>query len=226
MSCPCKGTWKEPCMECYGRALKRRIEERETVGETSQDLPIQLGKADVPASAIAALNGTLTETPEMVGARKFCANLGLLRYLVLLGPPGRGKTVAAAWALRHELKTNNWNNSTTFGATHPCLFVPASRLTRVSNFEAVDKQWVGELEKVRMLVLDDAGDEANAVGVQTLRDLLLHRERKARPTVVTSNLRAAAFGERYGQALMDRIRSVGELVESPGKSMRRLHVVA
>lgn len=221
MRCPCTDTWKFPCRECYAAQLKARAEQLDGA-PASEELGLQLQKAGVPGSAIADLATTLKVTPALDAAKKFARSpRGLVRTLALLGPAGRGKTVAAAWVMREKLRVDGWNNTATGTLISPVLFVDACRLTRVSNFDALDSQWLSELERVDVLVLDDAGDEGTAQGAGLLSDLARKRHGKQRRTVITSNLTKDAFERRYGNALTDRIKSEGILAELPGVSMRK-----
>ncbi len=130
--------------------------------------------------------------------------------LVLSGDPGRGKTVAAAWWLLQHL--DGKRNS---------LFVSAARLSRWERYDR------GEMDRLLLaprLVIDDLGEEFNdtkgnflAVLDETVCDRIANR----RPTVITTNLTAELFFDRYGQRIRDRIREAGRFVVSAGASMRQ-----
>lgn len=221
MSCPCQGTWRHPCAECYQSQLRGRIAEQ-AAGPTAEELELALRKCDVPGAILAALRVQLIPNDYLKAARAFFkAPNQLQRTAVFLGPPGKGKSVAAGWLMREVLKDLGWNNAPTGGLAFPARFVSAAQLTRISSYDKLDSDWLNDLHRVRLLVVDDAGDEATAIGKDTLGGLLLDRHNKLRRTVITSNLRRAALTERYGGALLDRATGEGVLIESAGQSMRQ-----
>src|SRR5262249_31101876 len=106
----------------------------------------------------------------------------------LSGNPGVGKTIAAC----------EWLLSRRSG-----LFVKAPSLARI------DRAKVPGLLNAHALVLDDLGVEyidAKGFLSSLLDELIDHRYDLRLPTVITTNLDAAAFKERYGARVIDRIR--------------------
>jgi IstB-like ATP binding protein len=125
--------------------------------------------------------------------------------IVLAGPVGTGKTVAAAW----------W----AIGARVAFRFVRAAELVRVGRFDARWETWLG----ARALCLDDLGAEyADAKGsFASDMDLLVDTfYADARPMIITTNLDAAAFRERYGERVHDRIRDCATWANVDGTTMR------
>lgn len=135
--------------------------------------------------------------------------------VVLSGPNGVGKTVAATWwALRAPVAP---------------MFVRASTYARAPRYggeEATTKaKWLG----ASALVFDDAGaeflDEKGSLQVD-LDELVDTFYGDRRTLVITSNLpsegtkRAPGFFERYGARLRDRIREGGLFFEDDGPSRR------
>lgn len=223
MSCPCEGTWKYPCMPCYQRLLQETATEREAPPSPAE-LESRLAKCGVPPQLLADLRAPLTATPALKAARQFTqAQVGEARCLFLLGPVGRGKSVAAAWVVRERLKAkaSDWNERASGTALLPAQFISAGQLTRLSSYDKLDTEWLAELKRVGLLVVDDAGDEGSAVGLIEFASVLLARFAKKLRTVVTSNLRKDAFAQRYGAAILDRAEQAGIVAELPGESMRR-----
>lgn len=212
--CKCKGTWLEPCRDCYHAMLRERAHRTEPAWS---DYAYQLGRAGLPPLALGCL-AAAGKTEAMAEAKRFFSEpFDVAPGLGLLGPAGRGKTVAAGWLMWQVLKDKGWNNRPTGELSCPVLLVEASELTGVSEKRPMDAQWLNDLRRVWFLVLDDVGDEATTDGVAALAGLIKSRHGAGRRTCITSNLRRAAFLVRYGEAIADRMRLV-EL--PPGKSMR------
>lgn len=128
------------------------------------------------------------------------------RMVCLSGNPGCGKTVAAADWLWRRL---------------PGLFVKSARLAR---WERYDNEAMNRLLRCPRLVIDDLGTEfqdAKGNFMAILDELIDVRHDHSRPTVMTTNLDAAAFKLRYGERIADRIREDGRFVSLSGGSMRK-----
>lgn len=157
----------------------------------------------------ALLDATYAETDAVKRARDWYASRDK-PWLLLSGPTGCGKSMAAA-----SIPVEN------YGAD----FVRADELVRVfaSMFGELHEQQQ-RLRDVGLLVIDDLGCELDhARMLPALLDLLDARQSARRhPTIVTTNLTAAAFRERYAN---DRLNSrMAELVRwegLTGDDMRR-----
>lgn len=149
----------------------------------------------------ALVNATYAETDAVKCARDWFANRDK-PWLVLSGPTGCGKSMAAA-AVPAE---NRY-----------AMFIRADELVRLfsSMFgEQYDQQH--KLRNTELLVIDDLGCELDATRMlPALLDLLDARQSARRhPTIVTTNLTPAAFRERYTN---DRLNSrMAELVRWEG----------
>ena len=130
--------------------------------------------------------------------------------LALLGGVGNGKSVAAGWLARAELERGGsvcWIRATE--ASTASLYGPeaAERSKRARTSD--------------LLVVDDLGAElASAPWASWLSDVLDARYANLDRAVLTSNLDAAAFKERVGPRLADRIRE-GKVVGTSSVSMRQ-----
>lgn len=124
-----------------------------------------------------------------------------LRLLVLTGPTGRGKTVAATWLAAHTPGTL-WASAKdvrvgeAWSAVHArCLYVP-------------------------QLVIDDLGQEASEWATRELAALIESRFDKGKRTIVTTNLTPAGQGRNienvYGARLWSRLGSQRSLVVACG----------
>ena len=217
--CKCKGDkthWMWPCRECYHAQLRARMQRTEP---DWADYANQLSRAGLPALALGCLSSSPGVTDAMTEAKRFFADpFDTAPGLGLLGPAGRGKTVAAGWVMWQVLRDKGFNNGSTGGLSSPVMLVEASDLTGVSEKRPIDATWLDDLRRVTFLVLDDVGDEATVDGVAALAKLIKQRHGSGRRTMLTSNLRRDAFVVRYGGAVADRMR----LIELPaGRSMRQ-----
>lgn len=174
-------------------AAKRRRKDLFGAGVPRKDLDLVLGDDMDPSKALEAAQE----------ARRDAVTL-----LVLSGPPGCGKTTAASWWLSQE---GGW----------PVLFVDASRLSRWPRF---DEKRMEELEWAKALVVDDLGleyDDKGGAFRSFLDGLVNARYADLLPTLITTNLTPAAFKERYGARVADRIREAGRFVSINEPSRRK-----
>lgn len=124
--------------------------------------------------------------------------------LVLAGPYGTGKSIAAAWALSE------------IGG----LFVRATDLARMSGF---DEDLHHDLRRAILLVIDDLGAEySDRHGwlASVVSAIIEYRLGDFSRTLITTNLRPHEIHERYGDRLVERLREAGHVVVVAGPSMR------
>ncbi len=149
------------------------------------------------------------ETDASRAVTEFLAGPESLRFLVLSGARGRGKTYAAAVAV--------WRNGG--------RYVDAHDLVATGTYGDDAQDWA-DLARVKLLVIDELGAEhSNAAYEANLYALLDRRYRANRRTIAITNLNAPAFRERYAAAgldrLLDRLRTGGRWVALEGPSLRR-----
>lgn len=182
-----------------------------------------LRRRGVPAKDIGRIvDGGVTETVAIAEARAFLDDESA-RMLILSGPRGCGKTMAASWlASREVVKVTRWpDGDREWTRDIDSRFVDVSRLSRVSRYS--DEQ-MEPLERCELLVIDDLGMEyADEKGsfLATLDGLVNARYAADLRTIITTNLPAAEFKRRYGERIADRIRECGKFVELSGESMRK-----
>ncbi len=129
-------------------------------------------------------------------------------FLVLSGATGTRKSGSACWAL----------------SAHPGRYVSATRLlgASVSKLEDERERYAGFF-KTPLLVLDDLGSEyASDAGyaAQIINTLVDARYGALLKTIMTTNLDARQFKDRYGERVADRIRELGQWMPVVGKSQR------
>lgn len=182
----------------------------------------RLHKRGVPAKDFRRLAGLepLAETSALRVARSWLASDQTL--LVLSGGVGCGKTVAASWAVAQDPPPAYGFPGS--GDTWPELFWPqfvsAPRLALTNRYDPGE---IRVLTGCAVLAIDDLGAEfADKSGsfLATLNVVINSRYDSVLKTVVTTNLDAEGFGERYGARFADRVNEVGEFIQLDDPSRR------
>lgn len=220
----CYATWEnsrpQEAREEYHAALRAQIQAASR--ENAQDVPARLQRLGVPTSVILAMV-RVGEKPESAGvawqrATEYTRDFGgLAKWLAFFGPTGVGKSTAACRVL-WEWCRRIPDNSRPTGAPEPLVWLQASKLTGISTWLPDHTRWCEDMQRAVVLVVDDLGDEGSEQGRGAIVDLLLARDGAQKRTVLTSNLLPQAFGERYGEALRDRIRNGGIVEVFPPKT--------
>lgn len=128
--------------------------------------------------------------------------------VVLAGDPGVGKTVAVA----------RWCT----GVTNRIGFIRATTFARTSRY---DKESTERIYNAAGLCLDDLGSEyadKKESFLVDLDELIDTYYADLRPLLITTNLKPAAFRERYGLRVWDRLHQCANWINvEGGKSLRR-----
>jgi DNA replication protein DnaC len=193
--------------EAYLQLLKARADELDA-GGSADDFRARMVRLGCPKEIVGSIADAdrLDDKPALAAAKRFIGEECDDLFLVLLGPPGCGKSVAAGFVLADFVRQWRWGSQMTGGNDRPpAMFVQASDLTRVSAFGPEHGEWLKNMKSCHLLVLDDAGDEATESGKTELAAVLLARERSLRETVLTANLRPEMVRGRYGVAVADRL---------------------
>lgn len=161
--------------------------------------------AGVPVAVIRAVfDSEPFDTPAVRQLSDAMASLLLPTIVVLQGGVGCGKTCAAVrWLLGQG-----------------GLFVGAAALQAVDKYTDESRRYM----TTPALVLDDIGVEymdKKGFLFSYLDGLLTARHAAELPTVITTNLSAEVFKERYGERIADRIRGNGRFIKVSGTSLRR-----
>lgn len=157
----------------------------------------------VPERIVEAYSKGLQGTRAVEAVRTFMASDKC--FLLLLGSPGCGKSVAAGSSLAGESGT----------------FRRAVELSRLSAYDKDDRRTWDFAMGARVLVVDDLGAEMLHDAWRPLLDELIDiRYGAQRKTIITSNLDKDGFKARYGERIADRIRHDGFVETCGNKSMR------
>lgn len=175
----------------------------------------------IPARALTASRAVLEDTAALVASR------GAVDFLVLSGGPGCGKTVASvAWIAAYVSDPKLWGKDAIYGSRRPefigtaPIWITAARLARCDRY---DESYMTKLLRTPRLVVDDLGGEYLDKGgfyASLLDEIVNERQAESKPTIMTTNLNAEAFKERYGERIIDRIREGGRFVGCGDHSLR------
>lgn len=139
--------------------------------------------------------------------------------LVLAGPKGVGKTLAAAHVMLHADPIQPYGGK--WRTEHAPRFRHATELAEVSLYGEADKPERLALKNTKCLVIDDLGTEIATEHFLTLFDGVFNaRYGGYGLTVLTTNLTAPSFSARYGERVYDRIAGRGMWFDISEESMR------
>lgn len=185
-------------LEADWKAAEARTREAHARGQ-AEAWPEHLRRCGAPPEAVLALarvepwapGWALVQTPAVQSVREWLERG--LRWLVLTGGTGAGKSLAACLALRHAQRTET---RTPYGLAEwdadAGRFVRLGALFRLSDFEARDRAEWEHVKRCRVLVLDEVGGRPGDVPTprqqEALDELVDARDRAGARTVLTSNL--------------------------------------
>lgn len=204
--------------EWQANAARWAAEEREREEANRRAETISAARsAGVPLRHLEAIvAGGLSETPARAALRE---PFGIV---VLSGGPGAGKTMAAAeWLYRGVEEVVRRHGSPTVRGWAKNQFVTSAHLARWKRY---DDDAMADLLLNPRLVLDDLGveyvDEKGSY-LALLDEVVNKRYSERRPLVLTTNLGAEAWVERYGDRFASRIRQCGRFVQVGDVDLRR-----
>jgi DNA replication protein DnaC len=187
------------------RAQRRREEEAE------RNRRPWLEEIGVPLPLHAFTFETLEATRAVTIMKDFWHVVEQGRALVMLGPTGVGKTVAASALINALLPSFR---------TSMCYVLGLTLVRQLHAFDECDDA-MERCTRTRLLVLDDlprVGDERVA---QMLEELLIVREAERRATVITSNVPPKQIGTLFTDRVLDRLKTWGSIQAVTGESLRR-----
>ena len=160
------------------------------------------------------------ETPAILAVRDFLKEPRECWCLVLAGPPGRGKSIAAAYWLKriaYDIAVENFETS-----NQPFTkqrWWSAQEVGRVSSHD----QELTVLMQRDNIVIDDLGTEyldKNGHILHRLDELITRRYSNYKRTLITTNLNIQGFKNRYGNRIFSRIGDGGIFHGLVGESYR------
>lgn len=167
----------------------------------------QLLELGFPRRAVEFVRADVNQAEAAIA--RIAAYVSSAEILVLSGPKGCGKTVAATWWAAQRSDRVRFLRASTFASS-----------SRYDDRTARNEWLSGPL------VLDDLGAEfADAKGsfLADLDELVDAFYSDLRPLVITTNSGPEDFRQRYGERIADRLRECGRWISLNGKSLRRPH---
>lgn len=140
-------------------------------------------------------------------------------FLVLWGPPGTGKTCAAAWALVETLRRWQRDHYRLDGV----VWRLSEEVARLGLFGAERDGEIDLLKGCPFLALDELGEEVQTdAWRQNFSTIVNARYSRRLPTVITTNADPKRLIDTYGARFADRLRQAGRFADlSKEPSMRR-----
>lgn len=134
-------------------------------------------------------------------------------FLLLCGPPGVGKSVAATYVLWLHLQTKTSFIKERIG------YVRAVDIAQWQLFATASADKLDRLKRLEVLVIDNLGSEVTSdVFRQIMFDIIDARYSEGLKTVLTTNLPLSKEGNKenfasaYGTRIAHRIKSAGTVV--------------
>lgn len=142
----------------------------------------------------------------------------------LLGTVGTGKTTAAcAPLLGHWRVVHPWfrvpGDMPAQSRPRAALFVSMATVAALSLWDDEDQRLRQRALETELLILDDLGGERGD-SASVLERILGTRDAEHRRTILTTNLDARAFANRYGLRVLDRMRADDAVFNALGSSLR------
>lgn len=195
----------------YAADQRREAEHEARLATSKRKLALSDAGVRLPDATIDALiRDSLKPTRALTEARRWLTE-GTAPWLVLAGPTGCGKTVAAAALIATR-------------APMAAAVKAADVVRAFAGFfgDAADRQ--DKWKSTPMLAIDDIGTEPDADRMlnATLELMDARQSKRTTPTIVTTNLSKSEFAERYKNArLMSRMVSMVEWIALEGADLRR-----
>jgi len=147
---------------------------------------------------------------------------GLSSGVVLLGPPGRGKThllisIAQYFSADRKLRVSE-DGKTIFieDAGNSVVYWPFREMAgvlREGAYEGVDRDIIDVCKHTDMLILDDFGAEKPSdFTVGCVEEIIEYRSRMDLPICISSNLELNVIREIYGSRIVSRLSKMCRII--------------
>lgn len=184
---------------------------------------LQWGVAGIPRRVRDVIQSSLNDTVALDRTKKWTKARSQdpsIWCLVLSAGKGSGKSVAAGWAMTQiGARCVDSVNKLGHGKYIPAWW-PASKFARLSGYDGTFDQICAHNG---IVILDDLGTEfldSKGWFLQAIDAFVDSRYCEYRPTIITTNLNAKSFKDRYSERVIDRLREGGSFFEFPGGSLR------
>lgn len=202
--------FREPTADEAKRdAIERFKAECKQKGERLIKFGPSLGDKDVQRIVTGTFEPTDASKVVLEWTSAISSSRAAKRFLVLSGGVGCGKTFAAAIAM-----SQLGGYAVRSGRLH--IVVDPWKDERRPNEFRVNPRYDG------LLVLDDLGEETDYAGrwSDAFFDFVDSRQSGRRYSIITTNLPAKAFKERYDARVVDRLNASTQFVAIQGPTMR------
>lgn len=216
--------WAEALAEDEGRDHQRNHEEALKLARGF--VRDRMARMGVDRNALEALRRLRGDAPAIESTLGFLAsNPAEQRFLVLCGPVGTGKTVAAAYAFQEHLRIDaaqSRPSGNEWAYVDRAVWLLSSSLARLSLFDRDEKGQFEVACRTPLLVIDDYGAEFQSGASRALlEELLIRRNSGWLRTVLTTNLDPEALKGQLGERLVDRINTCCIVSVCQGDSLRQ-----
>ncbi len=221
---------RSPCPQCAAEATARAAEQaeadrrQEAAARAVSEAAEAISVAKVPRRFVGKTFETYAaETPKQLAAlticRQYAEDFSSHRRagtgLTLSGGPGTGKSHLAS-AIIHSIVPGR---SALYATVSDVLRSVRDTWRRDSLIST--GQVVATLRGLDLLVIDEIGVQSGTDGEHTiLYDVLDGRYRDCAPTILLTNLGAAAMQQAIGDRLFDRLRETSKWVQCDWESYR------
>ncbi len=209
------GPFRSDCPTCRGE--RERAQQERKAREDAQRAAESIARAGIPPrfrDAVMPTNGKISEAIAGLWERwKTDSGAGL----VLLGPPGVGKTyAAAAWAM--DLLRNG--NRVAYGT--PESIARELRRTFKRDSEVTEQDVIDRYAAATVLFLDEIGTTPAEHERTVAHQLIAMRYEQKQATIFVSNLPRPELEQYLGARAADRIAETCTFVAMTGQSRRRM----
>lgn len=209
------------CPKCREERLAKEKEEEKQafinerpkrIVKEAKDRLVEAG-ADYDSVNVEFDNDTVTRTGALQKASKLLS--GEITLLLIIGEPGRGKTVLASSITKRFAKQQEDSACFTYLKESQILRdIKSSYNARSSEAVVVDK-----LQNIPLLIIDEM--TLDNKGIQAFEDIICYRFARKLPTILCGNIQFKDLPTKFTPRIMSRISGSGSVIELIGTDRRR-----